>query len=1116
MATRNGTPGNDTLTGTQFADSLFGFAGNDSLLGLGGNDTLDGGIGIDILKGGAGNDTYLISTNSGGSFIDTITEAANSGIDTVQVNIENISGVRLEYGLGNNLENLTLTGTSGGNGGRGNDLNNTIIGNVADNRLDGADGNDTLYGGDGNDFLEGESYSSPYYSFGNDILYGGDGNDTLNGIAEDDFGSYNSAGSDILNGGAGDDVLVGWQDTLKGGSGNDTYIVYSETTIIEAANSGIDTVESGEEDYTLSNNLENLRLTESGLDFNGTGNSLNNTIIGNDGENLLKGLAGNDIIKGEAGKDLLIGGLGSDLLDGGAGNDTFLSGADSLGERDTLTGGLGVDTFSLGDVTQDFYDDGNTATAGTGDYALITDFNISEDIIKLNGRKSDYFLAPSSSGLPAGTALYRNKPANEKDELIAIIQGSLGLSVNGNYFRFSSAEFNLSTLNGRNGFVINGIDSFDFSGFSVSTVSDINGDGFDDVIIGAARTDSNSASYAGESYVVFGKAGGFNSSFNLSQLNGSNGFAIKGIDANNFSGFPVSGDAGDINGDGFSDLLIGAKQADSNGQSNAGKSYVIFGKAEGFNASLNLSTLNGKNGFALNGIDTDDYSGTSVSFAGDINGDGFDDLIIGAANADPNNQYLAGSSYVVFGKMGGFGTNLNLSQLNGSNGFKLDGLAGRDRLGASVSSAGDINDDGFDDLIIGAFGADPNAQSYAGSSYVVFGKVGGFGASLNLSTLNGSNGFALNGINTYDNLGGSVSSAGDVNGDGFSDLIIGAAGADPNGQESAGSSYVVFGKEGGFNSSINLSILNGSNGFALKGIDTYDNSGRPVSTAGDVNGDGFDDLLIGASGAEPNGQSYAGESYVVFGKAGGFDASLNLSDINSSNGLVLNGINGDNDSGDRSGSSLSSAGDVNGDGFDDLMIGAYRANPNGQKWAGESYVVFGRDFTKSVTQAGTTVNDTLTGTAGDDILVGDLGNDRLIGGLGIDVLYGGAGNDILSFGRIDRRLNGGSGTDTLRIDTSNINMDLRAIANNKITEFELIDLRGTGNNSLNFTRLDLLDLSDTTNQLIVNGNAGDTATSTGQGWTLGGTTTLNGILYDRYTVGAATLLVDTDIAQTIT
>ena len=167
-----------------------------------------------------------------------------------------------------------------------------------------------------------------------------------------------------------------------------------------------------------------------------------------------------------------------------------------------------------------------------------------------------------------------------------------------------------------------------------------------------------------------------------------------------------------------------------------------------------------------------------------------------------------------------------------------------------ISNAGDVNGDGFDDLIIGARGA--------GQSYVVFGKSGGFSASINVSTLNGTNGFALNSSD-------SVSSAGDVNGDGFDDLIIGADSANPNGS-SSGQSYVVFGHSGGFSASFNLSTLNGTNGFVLNGINAGDNSGRSVSSAGDVNGDGFDDILIGAPLADPNGSS-SGQSYVIFGQS---------------------------------------------------------------------------------------------------------------------------------------------------------------------------------------------------------------------------------------------------------
>ncbi|NJK68908.1 MAG: hypothetical protein HC941_22430 [Microcoleus sp. SU_5_3] len=152
---------------------------------------------------------------------------------------------------------------------------------------------------------------------------------------------------------------------------------------------------------------------------------------------------------------------------------------------------------------------------------------------------------------------------------------------------------------------------------------------------------------------------------------------------------------------------------------------------------------------------------------------------------------------------------------------------------------------------------------------MVFGRQGGFTASFNLAELNGSNGFAINGINSDDQSGGSVSGAGDVNGDRIDDLIIGAKRADPNGSDS-GQSYVVFGRQGEFSASLNLSELDGSNGFALNGVSANDASGGSVSGAGDINGDGIDDLIIGAAGADANGNFDAGQSYVVFGRQGGF------------------------------------------------------------------------------------------------------------------------------------------------------------------------------------------------------------------------------------------------------
>ncbi len=246
-----------------------------------------------------------------------------------------------------------------------------------------------------------------------------------------------------------------------------------------------------------------------------------------------------------------------------------------------------------------------------------------------------------------------------------------------------------------------------------------------------------------------------------------------------------------------------------------------------------------------------------------------------------------------------------------------------------MSSAGDVNGDGFDDLIIGAFGGDPGGDSEAGESYVVFGKSSGFTAVVDLSTLNGTDGFRLDGLDAGDNSGHSVSSAGDVNGDGFDDVIIGARRADGGDQ---GESYVVFGKSSGFPTAVDLSTLNGTDGFRLDGIDAGDESGRSVSSAGDVNGDGFDDLIIGALYADPGGDSSAGESYVVFGKSSGFTAAIDLSTLNGTNGFRLDGI----DAGDQSGVSVSSAGDVNADGFDDVIIGANGGTPGGDIAAGES------------------------------------------------------------------------------------------------------------------------------------------------------------------------------------
>jgi Ca2+-binding RTX toxin-like protein len=562
--------------------------------------------------------------------------------------------------------------------------------------------------------------------------------------------------------------------------------------------------------------------------------------------------------------------------------------------------------------------------------------------------------------------------------------------------------FELSSLNGTNGFQISGERAYDYSGFSVSDAGDVNGDGFDDIMVGAYGANPNGFD-SGASYVVFGKAGGFGANLRLSSLNGTNGFQISGVADYDNSGRSVSA-AGDVNGDGFDDIIIGA-----NGVANGfytGASYVVFGKeAGGFDANLNLSTLDGTNGFQIDSEVASDRSGRSVSAAGDVNGDGFDDIIIGANRADPNGE-RSGASYVVFGKEDGFSANLNLSTLNGTNGFQINGEVAYDNSGFSVSAAGDVNGDGFDDLIIGAPYANPNGNN-SGASYVVFGKeAGGLDANLDLSTLNGTNGFQINGEAAGDLSGSSVSVAGDVNGDGFDDLIIGAWRADANGRYS-GASYVVFGKEaGGLDANLDLSTLDGTNGFQINGEAADDRSGFSVSAAGDVNGDGFDDIIIGAYKANP-----AGASYVVFGKAGGFSANLNLSTLDGTNGFRING----EVAYDASGRSVSAAGDVNGDGFDDIIIGAPFAEPNSNERYGASYIIFGKATSGTsgddILDA-SSANDTLAGLGGNDTIRGNDGNDTLDGGDGNDQIFGGSGDDTLVGGVGNDLLDGGTGNDT--------------------------------------------------------------------------------------------------------
>jgi hypothetical protein len=441
---------------------------------------------------------------------------------------------------------------------------------------------------------------------------------------------------------------------------------------------------------------------------------------------------------------------------------------------------------------------------------------------------------------------------------------------------------------------------------------------------------------------------------------GAADYGLVGIDAGGFAGFDVS-IAGDVDGDGLADVLVGAHRDDTGGIQ-AGSVALFLGADLTSDASLDLDEAH----VHFLGDVADDYAGYSASSAGDVDGDGLADILIGAPQEDTAGA-SAGMVYLFYGSSLLEPGEVLLSEAD----VIFGGEASQDWAGVSVASAGDVDGDGLDDLLIGAFAHDTGGTD-AGITYLVL--AASLGSSSQISLADADTRFV--GVNDHDYTGSTVASAGDVDGDGLGDFAIGASSNDDGGSN-AGVVYLFLG--GSLDTSTSHDVTDAD--YRFVGEAAYDQAGRSVGHA-DVDGDGLDDLLIGAPGSDEAAND-AGKNYIILGSSLGASSVVDLGDAD--HALV-----GEIES-DSSGMSIAGGGDVDGDGLEEVLIGApYSQYPSS---VGQVYLVTGASL------AGTTsldladadtlfVGEDSDNMAGWSVAASDVNGDGFS-----DLLMGAYGND---------------------------------------------------------------------------------------------------------------------------